>query len=95
MVSALISPSTHYKKESRTKRKSEREKPKESKTDVVILLDDVTQQVNNETMLIQRDKMSSMGEMASVMAHDINIPLKAIIKDIKSVRQSLTNLDDK
>jgi signal transduction histidine kinase len=62
---------------------------------VVILLDDVTQQVNNETMLIQRDKMSSMGEMASVMAHDINIPLKAIIKDIKSVRQSLTSLDDK
>ena len=40
----------------------------------LFLLDDVTQQVNNETMLIQRDKMSSMGEMASVMAHDINIP---------------------
>lgn len=83
-------------KESRTKKgRAKERKTKESKTDVVILLDDVTQQVNNETMLIQRDKMSSMGEMASVMAHDINIPLKAIIKDIKSVRQSLTNLDDK
>ena len=39
--------------------------------------------------------MSSMGEMASVMAHDINMPLKAIIKDIKSVRQSLVDNDDK
>lgn len=66
-----------------------------SKTGVVILLDDVTQQVNNETLLIQRDKMSSMGEMASVMAHDINIPLKGIIKDIKHVRQSLTDATDK
>ena len=66
-----------------------------SKTGVVILLDDVTQQVNNETLLIQRDKMSSMGEMASVMAHDINIPLKGIIKDIKQVRQSLTDATDK
>lgn len=63
---------------------------KESKTGVVVLLDDVTQQVKSETMLIQRDKMSSVGEMASVMAHDINIPLKRIIKDIKTVRQSLT-----
>jgi PAS domain S-box-containing protein len=66
-----------------------------SKTGVVILLDDVSQQVNNETMLIQRDKMSSMGEMASVMAHDINIPLKAIIKDIKTVREGLTDTVDR
>ncbi|MDA9664476.1 PAS domain S-box protein, partial [bacterium] len=46
-------------------------------TGVVILVDDVTQRVHNETLLIQRDKMSSMGEMASIMAHDINIPLRA------------------
>jgi len=60
-------------------------------TGVVILVDDVTQRVQNETMLIQRDKMSSMGEMASIMAHDINIPLRAIIKDVKEVRQDLTD----
>ena len=60
---------------------------KEHETGVVILLDDVTQRAKNENMLIQRDKMSAMGEMASVMAHDISIPLKAIIKDIKTVRQ--------
>ena len=60
-------------------------------TGVVILVDDVTQRVQNETMLIQRDKMSSMGEMASIMAHDINIPLRAIIKDVKEVRKDLTD----
>jgi len=59
-------------------------------TGVVILLDDVTQRVQNETMLIQRDKMSSVGEMASIMAHDVNIPLRAIIKDVQTVRQGLT-----
>lgn len=68
---------------------------RENKTGVVILLDDVTQRAKNENMLIQRDKMSAMGEMAAVMAHDINKPLTAIIKDIKTVRQSVVddNLD--
>lgn len=68
---------------------------RENETGVVILLDDVTQRAKNENMLIQRDKMSAMGEMAAVMAHDINKPLTAIIKDIKTVRQSVVddNLD--
>ena len=57
----------------------------------MILLDDVTQRAKNENMLIQRDKMSAMGEMAAVMAHDINTPLTAIIKDIKTVRQSVVD----
>ena len=59
-------------------------------TGVVILVDDVTQRVQSENMLIQRDKMSSMGEMAAIMAHDINIPLQAILKDVQTVRQELT-----
>lgn len=64
---------------------------REQETGVVILLDDVTQQAKNENLLIQRDKMSAMGEMASVMAHDINKPLTAIIKDIKTIRQSVVD----
>ena len=56
---------------------------------MVILIDDVTQQVQTANKLIQRDKMSSMGEMASVMAHDINTPLQAIMKDVQTVRQDL------
>ena len=54
------------------------------------MVDDVTQRVQSENMLVQRDKMSSMGEMASVMAQDINIPLQAILKDLQSVRRDLT-----
>jgi signal transduction histidine kinase len=59
-------------------------------TGVVIMVDDVTQRVQSENMLVQRDKMSSMGEMASVMAQDINIPLQAILKDLQCVRRDLT-----
>jgi PAS domain S-box-containing protein len=59
-------------------------------TGVVIMVDDVTQRVQSENMLVQRDKMSSMGEMASVMAQDINIPLQAILKDLQTVRLDLT-----
>jgi signal transduction histidine kinase len=42
-------------------------------------------------MLVQRDKMSSMGELASTMAHDINFPLECIIEDLSS---SLVKLED-
>lgn len=53
---------------------------------VVILIDDVTQRVMNENMLIQRDKMSSLGELASNMAHDINTPLQAILDDVRHIK---------
>mgnify|MGYP000238690138 CR=1 FL=1 len=56
---------------------------------VVILLDDVTQRRLSENRLIQRDKMSSMGELASLMAHDIELPLKRILSAIESVGESL------
>lgn len=56
-------------------------------TGLVVLVDDVTKQSKAENMLIQRDKMSSMGELASAMAHDINIPLQAILDNLQSVKQ--------
>jgi len=55
---------------------------------VVILVDNVTQRTLAENMLIQRDKMSSMGELASTMAYDIDIPLQGIIKDIEKTQAS-------
>lgn len=60
---------------------------------VVVLIDDVTQRIVSENMLIQRDKMSSMGELASTMAHDINTPLQAIIEDVHKVRAQLMDSD--
>lgn len=60
-------------------------------TGVVILIDDVTQRTLAENMLIQRDKMSSMGELASTMAHDIDIPLQVILKNLQAVHDQLKN----
>ena len=60
-------------------------------TGVVLLLDDVTQRVNSETMLIQKDKMSLVGEMASSMAHDVNLPLASMLTSVKTVRQDLAD----
>jgi len=60
---------------------------------VVILIDDVTQQVLSENKLIQKDKMSAMGELASIMAHDINLPLQAIIKDVQQALDKATHID--
>ena len=56
---------------------------------VVILVDDVTKQTVAENMLIHNDKMSFMGELASTMAHDINLPLQAFMTDLRYFKQSL------
>ncbi len=55
----------------------------QSETDVVVLLADVTQRIIAENMLIQRDKMSSMGELAASMALDINGPLQGVMARIR------------
>lgn len=54
----------------------------QKETGLVILIDDVTEHILAANMLIQRDKMSSMGELASTMAHDINAPLQSILQDL-------------
>ena len=49
-----------------------------SEPGVVLLIDDVTDRILAENSLVQRDKMSSMGELAAVMARDLNTPLAAV-----------------
>ena len=61
-------------------------------TGVVILIDDVTKHVLSENKLIQKDKMSAMGELASTMAHDINLPLQAIIKDVNQALEKAAHI---
>ena len=63
-------------------------------TGVVILIDDVTENILTANMLVQRDKMSSMGELASTMAHDINFPLQCIIEDLNIGIASLEKLEN-
>jgi len=60
---------------------------------VVLLIDDVSKQVKSENKLIQKDMMSSMGELASSMAHDMNSPLQEMLKDISSIESKLDSLD--
>jgi PAS domain S-box-containing protein len=57
---------------------------------VVILVDDVTRQTQAENMLIHNDKMSFMGELASTMAHDINVPLQGMLLDLRSFQRVLS-----
>ncbi|MGV6807724.1 MAG: two-component system sensor histidine kinase NtrB [bacterium] len=57
----------------------------QTETGLVILIDDVSQRIQAENMLIQRDKLSSMGELAATMAHDISAPLADIVADVESV----------
>lgn len=52
-------------------------------TGVVLLIDDVTKHTQSMNQLIQRDKLSAMGELASSMAQDINMPLQHILQNIE------------
>lgn len=61
---------------------------------VVILVENVTKKTLAENMLIQRDKMSSMGELASTMATDIKLPLEAIDKDITTIKSKISTLKE-
>jgi PAS domain S-box-containing protein len=65
----------------------------EQEAGVVILVDDVTKQTSAENMLIHNDKMSFMGELASTMAHDINLPLQAIMMDLRRFQRIINKQD--
>ena len=66
----------------------------EQEAGVVILIDDVTKQTAAENMLIHNDKMSFMGELASTMAHDINLPLQAIMMDLRRFQRLISGVSE-
>ena len=45
---------------------------------VVMLVEDVTEQRSMEAQLIQNDKMASIGQLVSGVAHELNNPLTSI-----------------
>lgn len=52
----------------------------------VVRIDDITERVNLEQMMVQSEKMISVGGLAAGMAHEINNPLAAILGHTQNIQ---------
>jgi PAS domain S-box-containing protein len=59
-------------------------------TGAVIRIDDVTEKVRIEDLMIQSEKMLSVGGLAAGMAHEINNPLAGILQNLQVVQNRLS-----
>lgn len=64
---------------------------------IVILISDVTKQVQAEHKLAERDKLSALGELASAMAYDISLPINTIHQRVSRSSEKIeaSNLEQK
>lgn len=58
---------------------------------VVLRLDDVTEKVHLEEMIIQSEKMLSVGGLAAGIAHEINNPLAGMLQTTNVIRNRLSD----
>lgn len=59
----------------------------------VIRIDDITDKVQMEEMMIQSEKMLSLGGLAAGMAHEINNPLAGIMQTASVMKNRLIDID--
>ena len=57
---------------------------------VIIRIDDITDQVRLEEMMIQSEKMLSIGGLAAGMAHEINNPLAGMMQNAQVIFNRMT-----
>ncbi|MGE0087569.1 MAG: PocR ligand-binding domain-containing protein [Desulfococcaceae bacterium] len=58
----------------------------------VIRIDDITEKVRMEEMIIQSEKMISVGGLAAGMAHEINNPLGGILQSVQNIQRRISSL---
>ncbi len=56
----------------------------------VIRVDDITKRIRIEQMMVQTEKMMSVGGLAAGMAHEINNPLSAILQSCQNIKRRLS-----
>lgn len=56
----------------------------------VIRIDDVTSRVRMEQMMVQTEKMMSVGGLAAGMAHEINNPLSGVLQNSQNIQRRLS-----